>query len=89
MIELLGTVFNFVVDIISLGLTIALDAVELVLSLLGGLLSLFLGLGGMVLVIVLVCVFIKRRKSRKRQQQRIYIDEDGEEFVSYYQQQEK
>lgn len=89
MIELLSTIFNFVVDIVSLGVSIALDAVELAFSLLGGLLSLLMGLGGFVLAVVLVCVFIKRRKARKRQQQRVYVDADGEEFVSYYHQQEE
>ena len=89
MIELLSTIFNFVVDIVSLGVSIALDAVELAFSLLGGLLSLLMGLGGFVLAVVLVCVFIKRRKARKHQQQRIYVDADGEEFVSYYHQQEE
>lgn len=91
MIELLGTIFEFVFDIIELGVTIAVGAVEFVFGLLGGLFSLLLGLGGIVLVVVLVCIFIKRRrrKERKAQEQRILVDENGEEFVSYYHQQEQ
>lgn len=87
MIELLGTVLGFAADMISLGLSIAFDAVEFVFGLLGGLLSLIFGLGGLVLVIALVCVFIKRRGKKK--QTGVFVDENGEEFVSYYHQQEQ
>ena len=38
MIELLGTIFEFVKDIISLGITVAFDVVDLVFGLLGCLL---------------------------------------------------
>ncbi len=90
MIELLGTVFEFVMDIVSLAITLAVDAVEFVFGLLGGLLSLLMGLGGFVLLAVLVVVFIKRRNARKNARpQHIYVDEDGEEFVSYYHQQQE
>ena len=89
MIELLGTILEFVFDIISLALTIAFDAVEFVFGLLGGLFSLLLSLGGIVLVVVLVTVFIKRRRARQQKEQRVFVDENGEEFVSFYRQQEQ
>ena len=90
MIELLGSIVGFAFDMVSLAFTLAFDAVEFVFGLLGGLLSLLMSLGGFVLVIVLAATFIKRRKARKQARpQHIYVDEDGEEFTSYYHQEQR
>lgn len=91
MIELLGSVIEFVFEIIGLAFTIVFDAVGFVFGLLGGLLSLIFSLGGIILVIVLVRAFIKRRSHKQQPSapQTIYVDEDGEEFVSYYAQQDQ
>ena len=88
MIELLGTIFSFVMDIIALCVNIVVDAIGFVFSLLGGLFSLLMGVGGIALIVVLVHVFRKRRLRQQQSAQKILVDEDGEEFVSYYHQEE-
>lgn len=87
MIELLGSIFEFVFDIVGFALTIVFDAFKLVFGLLGGLLSLLLTLGGFALVAALIILFIRRRRKKAQPRQKVFRDHNGEEFVSYYSQQ--
>ena len=87
MIELLGSIFEFVFDIVGFALTIVFDAFKLVFGLLGGLLSLLLTLGGFALVAALIILFIRRRRKKAETRQKVFRDHNGEEFVSYYSQQ--
>lgn len=86
MIELLGTIIEFVFEIIGMAFTIVFDVVGFVFSLLGGLLSFLFSLGGVILVIVLIRAFIKRRARKRQQEEKIFVDADGIEFTSFYQQ---
>lgn len=88
MIELLGGIIEFVFEIVGFALTLAFDAVGLVFGLLGGLLSLIMTLGGFALVAALIVLFIRRR-TKKQPRQKVYRDHNGEEFVSFYDQQHK
>ena len=89
MIELLETVFEFVMDVLVFGVSIVVDALELVAGVMGGLFSLLLSLIAIVAIVVLVCIFFRRRRNKQEQEQRVFVDENGEEFVSYYRQEEK
>ena len=84
MIELLGSIVEFVFDVVGMALSLVFDGVGLVFGLLGGLLSLVFTFGWIALAVGLVAVFIRRRKRAARQT--AFVDDDGEEFVSYYHQ---
>lgn len=84
MIELLGGIVEFAFDVVGMALSLVFDGVGLVFGLLGGLLSLVFTFGWIALAVGLVAVFIRRRKRAARQT--AFVDDDGEEFVSYYHQ---
>lgn len=86
MIELLGSIVGFAFDMVSMAITLVFDVVEFVFGLLGGILSLAFTLGGFALVIALICVFIRRRRRKQETKETVFVDENGEEFVSYYHQ---
>ena len=88
MIELLGSIFEFAFEIVGLVLTIVFDALGLVFGLLGGLLSLLLTLGGFALIAALVILFIRRRQKNEQPRQKVFRDQNGEEFVSFYSEQQ-
>ena len=83
MIELFAGIFEFIFDMVGLVLGLVFDAIGLVFGLLGGLLSLVCSLGGIILVVVLVRWIVKRRREAKKDPD-VLVDENGEEFVSYY-----
>lgn len=84
MIELLGTVFGFVYDILALAISTTFDVIGMVMGFLGGLFSALLGILGIIILIVLLFIFIRRRKKAEAAQR--MVDENGVEFSSYYQQ---
>ncbi len=94
MLNFIGSIFTFVMDMAGMALDLAFGALGLVFDLLGGLFSLILGMGALGIFVALI--FVVRRSSRKRSAghpyeengaapQKVY-DVDGEEFVSFYDQ---
>ncbi len=92
MIRLLSSVFNLVFDVIGAAWDIAWGAVGLVFDILGGLFSLFLGMGilGLLIALLLVVRHVKRPQRESAQPEESpetrFYDLDGEEFTSFYQQ---
>lgn len=85
MIELLGGIISFVFEIVGFVLEIVFGAIGFAFELLGGILALAMSLGGIILVLVLIHTFIQRRSKRR---EHLLVDENGETFVSFYDQQQ-
>ena len=94
MFGLIEGIFSFAFGMVKMGLGIALGAVKFVFGLLGGIFSLLLSMGGVVLAGALVLVAVFRRKERKARRAQPYADNsethtydvDAEEFTSFYDQ---
>ncbi len=89
MIELLGSLVGFVLDMAGMAISFALGIVELVFGILGGIVSLLLSLTGVALVALLAIVFIRRRKKKESAtSDGVFVDDEGQEFTSFYHQDE-
>lgn len=89
MFELIGGIFEIVFSMVGMVLELVFGMISFVFGLLGGIASLIFSLAGVVLLALLVTLFIRRRGKKQEPRRHIYVDEDGEEFTSYYHQQEE
>ena len=96
MFELIGSIFSFAFGLVKAGLSLAWTVVNAVISLLGGLFSLILTTGSLILAGGLILLAIVRRREYKAHHRqsdtedeadttRTY-DVDQEEFTSFYDQ---
>ena len=84
MIELLGSIIGFAFDIVGMVFSIVFNVIGMVFGLLGGVLSLVFTVGWIALVGAIILTFFRRRRNYTRKT--AFVDDNGEEFVSYYHQ---
>ena len=88
MIELLGSIVGFTFDVVGMALGLLMDVFGFLFGLLGGLLSLLFSIAALGLGIGLICLIVHRRKKRRKARQPL-VDENGEEFTSFYDQKQE
>lgn len=95
MFGLIEGIFSFVFGMLEMALSLAWGAIQFVFGLLGGIFSLFLSLGGILLVGALILVAVIRRSEYRKRRTQPYADNpqstqtydvDTEEFTSFYDQ---
>lgn len=87
MIELLGIIFDFVFGVIGFVFGLVFDVFGLVFGLLGAVISIATSLIGFIILVAVVRWLVKRYRARKAQE-KVFKDLNGEEFVSFYAQEQ-